>query len=300
MKITAHGSLLLPAQASASSWSSQQLCVCSGDTLRKLSPKRTDGISSQHSSRAALRIKFTFTESEPDDQPTRKEVARSNVALFSLKSNWKAIQAGAALASKVGALRGGRGRGGRRGGDVTPNGDKAPPTGSERGRCPARSGCPARGHSEPGGQEEGDMPQTVVLPGPAPWGFRLSGGIDFNQPLVITRVGVGVLAFAARWGLRRRPGGRGGCPGAEGGQKARAPSSRGGGNSAKWLRSGSEIDKVRSKGVPSSGSAATFRGEPLGSGKARLPDSSASSPLRIKCLYVITEIKHTPSPFRNK
>lgn len=37
---------------------------------------------------------------------------------------------------------------------------------------------------------EGIMPQTVVLPGPAPWGFRLSGGIDFNQPLVITRVGV--------------------------------------------------------------------------------------------------------------
>uniref|UniRef100_A0A8C9KSL3 PDZ and LIM domain 3 n=1 Tax=Panthera tigris altaica TaxID=74533 RepID=A0A8C9KSL3_PANTA len=31
------------------------------------------------------------------------------------------------------------------------------------------------------------MPQNVVLPGPAPWGFRLSGGIDFNQPLVITR-----------------------------------------------------------------------------------------------------------------
>lgn len=37
---------------------------------------------------------------------------------------------------------------------------------------------------------EGIMPQNVVLPGPAPWGFRLSGGIDFNQPLVITRVGV--------------------------------------------------------------------------------------------------------------
>ncbi|KAJ8787470.1 hypothetical protein J1605_022955 [Eschrichtius robustus] len=31
------------------------------------------------------------------------------------------------------------------------------------------------------------MPQNVVLPGPAPWGFRLSGGIDFNQPLIITR-----------------------------------------------------------------------------------------------------------------
>lgn len=32
------------------------------------------------------------------------------------------------------------------------------------------------------------MPQNVVLDGPAPWGFRLSGGKDFNQPLTITRV----------------------------------------------------------------------------------------------------------------
>ncbi|XP_025063777.1 PDZ and LIM domain protein 3 isoform X5 [Alligator sinensis] len=32
------------------------------------------------------------------------------------------------------------------------------------------------------------MPQNVILPGPAPWGFRLSGGIDFNQPLIITRL----------------------------------------------------------------------------------------------------------------
>jgi len=32
------------------------------------------------------------------------------------------------------------------------------------------------------------MPQNVVLEGPAPWGFRLSGGKDFNQPLTITRV----------------------------------------------------------------------------------------------------------------
>nr|XP_035926492.1 PDZ and LIM domain protein 3 isoform X3 [Halichoerus grypus] len=41
------------------------------------------------------------------------------------------------------------------------------------------------------------MPQNVVLPGPAPWGFRLSGGIDFNQPLVITRVTPGSKAAAA-------------------------------------------------------------------------------------------------------
>lgn len=32
------------------------------------------------------------------------------------------------------------------------------------------------------------MPQNVVLDGPAPWGFRLAGGKDFNQPLTITRV----------------------------------------------------------------------------------------------------------------
>ncbi|XP_005373510.1 PREDICTED: PDZ and LIM domain protein 3 isoform X2 [Chinchilla lanigera] len=41
------------------------------------------------------------------------------------------------------------------------------------------------------------MPQNVVLPGPAPWGFRLSGGVDFNQPLVITRITPGSKAAAA-------------------------------------------------------------------------------------------------------
>ncbi|XP_053440346.1 PDZ and LIM domain protein 3 isoform X3 [Nycticebus coucang] len=41
------------------------------------------------------------------------------------------------------------------------------------------------------------MPQTVVLPGPAPWGFRLSGGIDFDQPLIITRITPGSKAAAA-------------------------------------------------------------------------------------------------------
>ncbi|ERE86744.1 sorbin and SH3 domain-containing protein 2 [Cricetulus griseus] len=45
--------------------------------------------------------------------------------------------------------------------------------------------------------EDGIMPQNVVLPGPAPWGFRLSGGIDFNQPLVITRITPGSKAAAA-------------------------------------------------------------------------------------------------------
>ncbi|XP_020033447.1 PDZ and LIM domain protein 3 isoform X2 [Castor canadensis] len=41
------------------------------------------------------------------------------------------------------------------------------------------------------------MPQNVILPGPAPWGFRLSGGVDFNQPLVITRITPGSKAAAA-------------------------------------------------------------------------------------------------------
>uniref|UniRef100_A0A8C1TGT6 PDZ and LIM domain protein 3 n=2 Tax=Cyprinus carpio TaxID=7962 RepID=A0A8C1TGT6_CYPCA len=38
------------------------------------------------------------------------------------------------------------------------------------------------------------MPQNVVLDGPAPWGFRLSGGKDFNQPLTISRVTPGSKA----------------------------------------------------------------------------------------------------------
>ncbi|XP_056328079.1 PDZ and LIM domain protein 3b isoform X2 [Danio aesculapii] len=38
------------------------------------------------------------------------------------------------------------------------------------------------------------MPQNVVLDGPAPWGFRLSGGKDFNQRLTITRVTPGSKA----------------------------------------------------------------------------------------------------------
>ncbi|XP_069487620.1 PDZ and LIM domain protein 3 isoform X3 [Ambystoma mexicanum] len=41
------------------------------------------------------------------------------------------------------------------------------------------------------------MPQNVVLPGPAPWGFRLVGGIDFNQPLAISRITPGSKSSAA-------------------------------------------------------------------------------------------------------
>ena len=58
------------------------------------------------------------------------------------------------------------------------------------------------------------MPQNVVLPGPAPWGFRLSGGIDFNQPLIITRVGVFRSSAASR-GLWRAAG----PPGEKSGQR---------------------------------------------------------------------------------
>ncbi|XP_029442796.1 PDZ and LIM domain protein 3 isoform X5 [Rhinatrema bivittatum] len=41
------------------------------------------------------------------------------------------------------------------------------------------------------------MPQNVTLLGPAPWGFRLTGGLDFNQPLVITRITPGSKSSAA-------------------------------------------------------------------------------------------------------
>uniref|UniRef100_H2XNL5 PDZ domain-containing protein n=1 Tax=Ciona intestinalis TaxID=7719 RepID=H2XNL5_CIOIN len=40
---------------------------------------------------------------------------------------------------------------------------------------------------------------SVTLFGSAPWGFRLSGGKEFNQPLVITRITPG--SVAARSGL---------------------------------------------------------------------------------------------------
>lgn len=41
------------------------------------------------------------------------------------------------------------------------------------------------------------MPLSVVLEGPAPWGFRLTGGKDFNQPLTISRVTPGGKACLA-------------------------------------------------------------------------------------------------------
>uniref|UniRef100_A0A3P9JCI0 PDZ and LIM domain protein 3 n=1 Tax=Oryzias latipes TaxID=8090 RepID=A0A3P9JCI0_ORYLA len=41
------------------------------------------------------------------------------------------------------------------------------------------------------------MPLNVVLDGPAPWGFRLTGGRDFNQPLTISRITPGSKASSA-------------------------------------------------------------------------------------------------------
>ncbi|XP_043924968.1 PDZ and LIM domain protein 3 isoform X3 [Protopterus annectens] len=41
------------------------------------------------------------------------------------------------------------------------------------------------------------MPQNVVLPGPGPWGFRVTGGIDFKQPLTISRITPGSKASLA-------------------------------------------------------------------------------------------------------
>ncbi|NXM33495.1 PDLI2 protein, partial [Oxyruncus cristatus] len=32
------------------------------------------------------------------------------------------------------------------------------------------------------------MPVTVTLPGPAPWGFRISGGRDFGKPIAVSKV----------------------------------------------------------------------------------------------------------------
>lgn len=78
-------------------------------------------------------------------------------------------------------------------------GIKRPPPRSLRGRCPGaewavpvgdtRASLRLAGWEPRKAAPANTMPQNVVLPGPAPWGFRLSGGIDFNQPLIITRVG---------------------------------------------------------------------------------------------------------------
>lgn len=58
--------------------------------------------------------------------------------------------------------------------------------------------------------------QQIVLQGPGPWGFRLVGGKDFEQPLAISRVreawdarGAGCPRAGARRGSEEARGGRG-------------------------------------------------------------------------------------------
>ncbi|XP_064191082.1 PDZ and LIM domain protein 3a [Anguilla rostrata] len=48
--------------------------------------------------------------------------------------------------------------------------------------------------------DQGRMTHTVVLDGPPPWGFRLSGGRDFNQPLSLSRVTPNSKASMAKLG----------------------------------------------------------------------------------------------------
>ncbi|KAG9335990.1 hypothetical protein JZ751_003389, partial [Albula glossodonta] len=51
--------------------------------------------------------------------------------------------------------------------------------------------------------QRGGMTQTVVLDGPAPWGFRLSGGKDFNQPLTISRNRIKESRYQLRLTIQR-------------------------------------------------------------------------------------------------
>nr|XP_041576518.1 PDZ and LIM domain protein 2 isoform X1 [Taeniopygia guttata] len=53
------------------------------------------------------------------------------------------------------------------------------PSASSPGSLPPRS-CPPRAAAA--------MPVTVTLPGPAPWGFRISGGRDFGKPITVSKV----------------------------------------------------------------------------------------------------------------
>ncbi|NXE43893.1 PDLI2 protein, partial [Ptilorrhoa leucosticta] len=52
------------------------------------------------------------------------------------------------------------------------------------------------------------MPVTVTLPGPAPWGFRISGGRDFGKPITVSKVGAPHAS--------PRPGKAAGAPGGPG------------------------------------------------------------------------------------
>lgn len=72
--------------------------------------------------------------------------------------------------------------------------------------------------------------QQIVLQGPGPWGFRLVGGKDFEQPLAISRVRAAWARAERTWGLgrsrRRRFGSRAGAGAAGRGQVRRARGSR--------------------------------------------------------------------------
>lgn len=73
-----------------------------------------------------------------------------------------------------------------------------PPAGTETlvkpGKRPPRqdSRTAGTGLKSRTGEQEESRPKmssyTVTLNGPAPWGFRLQGGKDFNMPLTISRV----------------------------------------------------------------------------------------------------------------
>lgn len=54
--------------------------------------------------------------------------------------------------------------------------------------CPLTAYLVARGQTRPLPLSYSGMAKTVDLVGPAPWGFRISGGRDFHTPIVVTKV----------------------------------------------------------------------------------------------------------------
>lgn len=51
---------------------------------------------------------------------------------------------------------------------------------------PRHPGCPDPAAPA---QPPAAMPVTITLPGPAPWGFRITGGRDFGKPITVSKVG---------------------------------------------------------------------------------------------------------------
>lgn len=141
-------------------------------------------------------------------------------------------------AGTLGRRRAGSGCGG--GGRAGPGlrrglGGAAPPRAAlflrQLPRSPARraESCP----SVPAGaasRRRAMTTQQIVLQGPGPWGFRLVGGKDFEQPLAISRVRAAWARAERTWGLgrsrRRRFGSRAGAGAAGRGQVRRARGSR--------------------------------------------------------------------------